>query len=259
MCSASIRTRDIDANDPGRRRLALDLRRLPVLARQQIDSAELPTLYKAAVLALRECHRIDELKNVQDKHTAIAVYAKQIKDDRLLYYAERIKLRAFERIGELLADLPGYEEQKSAAKAAGVNIPDANRAIDTAKIPKRVRDQLIEACPPPKRTTLAQYGREYEGRYATKQTEGLASYLKNESEIERSARTQAYEILDYFRSVQTDLQMMRDGCGGNRWTMSQIGRAVAPADVAAFKNVIEPIAEAIDELLASLPSNTKAN
>lgn len=233
----------------------IDLRRLPVLAKQQIDKAELPQRYKAAVAALRECDRIDELKDIEDKHSAIAHYAKQIKDNALMYYAERIRLRAFERIGELLSELPGYEERKQAAKANGIDIPTANRAVLAVQMPKKVRDILIDRDPPPSRKTLAEYGREYQKTTASFQTEGLRRYLRREEEVKHTPGGQALEILSYLDSWRQELEMfMSDGCGG-KFTMKQIGRAVHPDDAPDFRKRIAAVVDLLDELEQALPKS----
>src|SRR4051812_735961 len=89
-----------------RKHSRLNFNRLPALAKRELDSASLPTLYIQAKKSLAELVRVDEVKEIADKHSAIAHYAKQIKDNSLLHYAERVYARALSRIGELLADLP---------------------------------------------------------------------------------------------------------------------------------------------------------
>jgi len=62
-----------------------------------LAKASLPTNYQEAKTALAECARIDECKSWADKATALASYAKQADDERLLSCAKRIKVRAIDR------------------------------------------------------------------------------------------------------------------------------------------------------------------
>lgn len=206
--------------------VALDLRRLPVLARQQIDHAELPQRYKAARRALQECARIDELKDISDKHSAIAHYAKQAKDKTLMFYAERIKLRAFERIGELLAELPTHKERMSTASQHGVAGRTASHAYEAAQIPKRVREKLIEATPPPTMTELAEYGKRYMPKTYVARGAGFHNHQLREESIRRTPLSAAFELGDFLGSVSVDIdELLSDRCGG-RFSMAQLARAL---------------------------------
>jgi hypothetical protein len=82
-----------------------------------IDSAELPALYKQACLTIAECAAIDECKDWADKSAALASYAKQSSNDELYKQAVKIQMRAFARAGELLSEI-----QK--AHGANQNIKD---------------------------------------------------------------------------------------------------------------------------------------
>lgn len=233
----------------------IDLRRLPVLAKQQIEKAELPQRYKAAVAALRECDRIDELKDIDDKHSAIAHYAKQIKDESLLYYAHRIRLRAFERIGELLSELPKQERSKF-AKSNGVSDSVASWAIRANNVPKKVRDQLIERSPPPSKKDLAEYGDRYTEVAARFETPGFRRYRDREEEIKPSAQTQAYELMKYISDIWlSDINsFLTDRCG-RTYRPAELAATIDPADAKNYREYLNGLIEILDEIEHALPKS----
>jgi hypothetical protein len=64
--------------------------------------AKLPGNYTAAKQAVAQCVRVDECKRWADKAVALAAYARQSRDKKLLNDAQRIQNRALRRGGELL-------------------------------------------------------------------------------------------------------------------------------------------------------------
>jgi hypothetical protein len=60
------------------------------------------TKYEEARAALALCVRVDEVKTWQDKAAGMAAYAKQANDPELLVYAQKIRLQAQRRAGEIL-------------------------------------------------------------------------------------------------------------------------------------------------------------
>jgi len=140
----------------------VDLRTLPYLAKSQLKHVQLPALYQEARRALRECARIDECKDIANKHQAIAAYAKQAKNEQLCDYALRIKLRAIKRLGELLNSIPDPSERVKAANKAGISKQGRYRAIHIAgSIPKEELDEAIERTPPASQGELDTLAREY--------------------------------------------------------------------------------------------------
>lgn len=135
----------------------LNFNRLPAMAKQQIDTAQLTPLYEDAKRSLAVLARVDEVKEMYDKHAAIAHYAKQIKDNSLLYYAERVYARALARIGELINDL-SWKERQETAKTHGLSTSDAAHAINIAALPKKVLDRFVEQTPPMSKASLSYEG-----------------------------------------------------------------------------------------------------
>lgn len=212
--NAQLRLTVSDHHQP----VALDFRRLPALAKQQIDHARLPANYEAAKKALALCARVDECKDIADKHSAIAHYAKQIKDNTLLYHAQRVYTRALARIGELLAELPTKKERMEVAKENGVGGPTALRAWEASHLKPKFRERLIEKDPPATIGELARQGQalipvdtSHLGRYGPQ----YAVYRKSKYGVwdeQITAHKRAKYILDYTEeaigwSKKNDLEM----------------------------------------------------
>ena len=119
-----------------------------MLARQQIETVSYPENYVAARKALQACVSVDECKDISDKYQAIAAYAKQARDMNLCNFAQRIKLRAIVRTGDLLNSIPDSSKRVSTASAAGLSNRQRYTAIHIADIPRGKVDSAIEASPP---------------------------------------------------------------------------------------------------------------
>jgi len=142
---------------------------------QQIKNREidLPSNYKNAIVALKKCDEIDEVKDLKDKMAAATLYYKQSKDIRLLNYATRIKLQAERRLGVLLEqfnnqgkrndlelmDINDHKlSKKEVSKSIGLSERQTKEAIRLANIPEQKFEELIESEKIPTKTQLAEIG-----------------------------------------------------------------------------------------------------
>ena len=69
--------------------------------------------YDAARKALNACHRVDEVKKIHDKATALLAYARQAGDFELQNTAAEIRILAERKAGQLLVDM-GESGQRQA-------------------------------------------------------------------------------------------------------------------------------------------------
>jgi hypothetical protein len=81
--------------------------------------------YDAARRALAAAHRVDEVKRIHDKATALLAYAKQAGDFGLQNQAAEIRIRAERRAGELLVDMQtsGERQAKERGRPAKLSSP----------------------------------------------------------------------------------------------------------------------------------------
>jgi hypothetical protein len=132
--------------------------------------APLPANYVQAKNAVAECARIDECKDWTDKAVALAAYARQMKDTKLLDDARRIQDRAIRRGGELLQQVkaakPGPKvkgttvptTRSAAANGAGLSPAQAKQMVRVANVPKGQFEALVEGPRPPTPKQLAEIG-----------------------------------------------------------------------------------------------------
>lgn len=107
------------------------------------DDIALPR-YERMCKAIAVCHRIDEVKNIQDKAAALRAYARQIHNrDAEVQFAE-IKVRAERRCGELMEDLKHSGARAANGQTRGTKLKirdlgltqmDAHRFRQTAAVP----------------------------------------------------------------------------------------------------------------------------
>jgi N6-adenosine-specific RNA methylase IME4 len=99
--------------------------------------------YEAARRALAEAHRVDEVKEIYDRATALAVYAAQAKDGELIAHATGVRMRAIRRLGEIME-----EQRKTGLLAKGTK----------RQLAGRTRSGGVAITPPESSPTLASQG-----------------------------------------------------------------------------------------------------
>lgn len=144
----------------------IDLRTLPTRVKNIVSKTDFPANYQAAKTALKVCIDIDECKDWENKTTAMAVYAKQIRDPEMEAMAKKIKLQAMVRLGEILLTFPPTPTRGNrdgtrnvVAASKGISIADACRYAAMARVEKKIRDPLIEAKVPIHPRVLTSMGR----------------------------------------------------------------------------------------------------
>jgi hypothetical protein len=127
-----------------------------------LPPAQLPQLYQSAKQAIAQCDALDECHTWSDKAAALASYAKQANDFELETTARRIRGRAIERCGVLIAAIPAAPTiparnpdgtvtagahnngRWATAEAAGLSPWQIRTALDVASIPKPLFEEMIE-------------------------------------------------------------------------------------------------------------------
>lgn len=143
--------------------------------------AKLPEVYQSAKSALAQCARIDECKAWADKAAALASYAKQSEDKSLEKMARRIRVRALDRVGEVMRQIESDAEAETRrksklkhaprkapagptsrddhAKAAGLSAKQIKTALRVNNVPRDEFEKAVESDDPPTATELAERGR----------------------------------------------------------------------------------------------------
>lgn len=113
--------------------------------------------YESARFALQQAAEIDEVKTIRDKAQAMAAYARQANDTKLVEWATEIKVRAERKAGQMLAEMPknpGKLNNSSRSRDAtttktlselGINKTQSSRWQKLAAVPEDQFEQAIAA------------------------------------------------------------------------------------------------------------------
>jgi N6-adenosine-specific RNA methylase IME4 len=151
--------------------------------------------FNAAKQALAEAHRIDEAKDIRDKHVAIKAYARQAKDKDLLRHATGIIKRAERRTGELLKEMAERGERDAGQGGDRKSRLHGETVIDEK--PMTLADMGISKIQSHRWQALAEQPEdEFEAAVAQAEKEAVASVERTAAEraAEKKARRDAREI-----------------------------------------------------------------
>ena len=219
----------------------LNTNKLPALAKLKMNEVSFPELYQQARTALQALIRVDEIKEVLNKHEAIACYAKQVRDDSLLQYAKRVKLRAYERMGALLLELPDIERTK-VAQENHIGPALQSQAMRMQNIPPRVRDKLIDQKIPATMRELGSQGDNYdETRGLSRDTYGNRyNHWEREKEIAGTIEVQSGKVAEYMDSYTIDLKYFQtNGQGEEVYTPYMLGYKLDPERTSGIPDLIK--------------------
>jgi hypothetical protein len=104
--------------------------------------------YDAARYALEQAVSVDEAKDIRDKAQAMAAYAKQAKDTKLVEWATEIKVRAERKAGQMLAELnlkPGPKTISSSVLPIDISKTQSSRWQKLASVPDDQFEQAVTA------------------------------------------------------------------------------------------------------------------
>lgn len=112
--------------------------------------------YESARFALQQAAEIDEVKNIRDKAQAMAAYARQANDTKLVEWATEIKVRAERKAGQMLADMPknpgnlknsswSHDATTTKLSDLGINKTQSSRWQKLAAVPEDQFEQAVAA------------------------------------------------------------------------------------------------------------------
>jgi hypothetical protein len=115
-------------------------------------------LYNKMVLAINECHKTDEVKEIRDRALALEYYARQAKNDEAERKAKEIRIRAERKAGELLSEMEkgkggrpensaqralSFSEYAKAKKDGKISDDQAVRWQQLAEVPEEEFEQAL--------------------------------------------------------------------------------------------------------------------
>jgi hypothetical protein len=209
----------------------------------EIAEARLPARYQAACTAIRECWKLDELKDLADRQAALAAYARLSRDDSLRLLALRIQARAGRRVGELLRQIPRTDEatrfgqegahppvgRTRAAQDAGLSEHQRKTALRVAAVPEAEFEGAVESPTPPTVSALAKLG-----------TSSRSVAMGVVAAAPRSVHDE----------VQDTLRAFEQFCAGHDAAI--VAKAIAPGDVAPLRALLSRLDLWLERFAANL-------
>lgn len=120
----------------------MNVQMLPAIVKRAMPNVGVTENYMAARQALAECVRIDEVKKIRSQAEAAATYANQMGDTSLLDLAQKIRVRAERRLGEILIEM--IPESR---KTVEVNKTQQTTSMRLAKVPEKFFEDQLENVP----------------------------------------------------------------------------------------------------------------
>lgn len=120
--------------------------------------AVLPVEYDRALQALAACTKVDEARTWDNKADALAAWAKIYRSDQASLLAQRLKLHAYRRMGQLAEELtpkfPNQPGPRALLLSEGLSMSQASAARCLARMPPRRFERVLSA--PASPVTIAQ-------------------------------------------------------------------------------------------------------
>lgn len=144
--------------------------------------------YEAMVLAINECHNVDEVKDIRDKARALEMYARQAKNTDAERKAADVRLRAERRTGELLRDMARAEgpQNGKAGPGRGNTSSDATCFIEASEYSAALESAGLSRQTAHRYQQLAEVPSEtFERALANPESRPTTTGILRESRIER--------------------------------------------------------------------------
>ncbi len=184
------------------------------------ERAKLPALYSQAIRILAECESVDECRRWNAQAEAIASYYRQAHDETLVALAQRIKLRAWRRIGELIGEadrtidnateMPmGGQAKRTGTvlgEASGLNPHEIRNARKIARIDSEKFERMTESPAPPSMNAATGW---HTGTKDTRGQERLESHLRGLAMLFRKIAPEKFQPV----KNSDDLDVVRHNLG----------------------------------------------
>lgn len=171
--------------------------------------------YDAARYALEQAVSVDEVKDIRDKAQAMAAYAKQAKDTKLVEWATEIKVRAERKAGQMLAELnlkPGPKIIGSTLLPIDVSKTQSSRWQKLASVPDEQFEQAVSAAKEVagEVTTAAMLRIERAQNSKPVKPEQPAPLLENEKKLSTGSSLNSANSEELYNPADHELQEAKD-------------------------------------------------